>query len=408
MEVEYAVTCRVGRSAFGGGLVVCLLIGTLAAVGCGPSSAAECRSDGECDDGEQCLNGGGVLFGTGGRCISLDAADGSDASDVGPDPGDVRDGRSTDEVCGEETGCSSDSCERGGCAEPSCSDGRRNQDETDVDCGGGCPGCEDGAECRTHSDCRSKRCTSVGVCAPASCEDGIGNRDETDVDCGGPNCPACDVSESCEQDRDCSTGNCKDGTCKPACDDGQQNQKETDTDCGGPNCGACAAGKTCEADTDCASGWCDQVVCTVRIDGELTADDPGSWSNGEFAGSCDGYEGANRQYYRRVYADVDLSNDGRHRNGIYKIKPPGASRAYKAYCQMLKYNVRGGWTLVAVSADDGNATWTWKDRALLTSRDTSTFGDPADRSADYKGDAFHDLGFEDAMFVYRDGNGNER
>ena len=47
----------------------------------------------------------------------------------------------------------------------SCDDGVKNQDETDVDCGGVCDACP-------------------------TCSDGILNQDEIDVDCGGI-CPAC-------------------------------------------------------------------------------------------------------------------------------------------------------------------------------------------------------------------------
>src|SRR3989338_279140 len=46
-------------------------------------------------------------------------------------------------------------------AEASCFDGIRNQDETDVDCGGQCQAC-------------------------ATCSDGIRNQGETAIDCGGP------------------------------------------------------------------------------------------------------------------------------------------------------------------------------------------------------------------------------
>lgn len=49
------------------------------------------------------------------------------------------------------------------CAAPTCSDGRRNGDETDVDCGGRCGACGDDAACAAHGDCDSKLC-GAGVC----------------------------------------------------------------------------------------------------------------------------------------------------------------------------------------------------------------------------------------------------
>ena len=48
---------------------------------------------------------------------------------------------------------------------PSCSDGRQNQDETGIDCGGPCDACP-------------------------TCSDGVQNQGEADIDCGGP-CDAC-------------------------------------------------------------------------------------------------------------------------------------------------------------------------------------------------------------------------
>jgi hypothetical protein len=54
------------------------------------------------------------------------------------------------------------------CAAPTCSDGRRNGRETDIDCGGACPACGDDAACAAHGDCDSKLCG--GVCKRlASC-----------------------------------------------------------------------------------------------------------------------------------------------------------------------------------------------------------------------------------------------
>ena len=47
--------------------------------------------------------------------------------------------------------------------QPSCSDGIKNQDETDIDCGGVCLGCIDGKNCVQDSDCQSKYCKG-GLC----------------------------------------------------------------------------------------------------------------------------------------------------------------------------------------------------------------------------------------------------
>jgi hypothetical protein len=75
---------------------------------------------------------------------------------------------------------------------PSCTDGIRNGDEADVDCGGaGCSPCPTSSRCTDDSDCATDHCAE-GVCLDSTCDDGIRNGDEEGVDCGGTSgCPAC-------------------------------------------------------------------------------------------------------------------------------------------------------------------------------------------------------------------------
>lgn len=101
-------------------------------------------------------------------------------------------------------------------ANPTCSDGVQNGDETGVDCGGAtcpaCPTCSDGVQNgdETGVDCGGSSCPSCSTCS-----DGVQNGDETGVDCGGTTCPAC-----------------------ATCSDGIQNGTETGVDCGG-SCAIC-------------------------------------------------------------------------------------------------------------------------------------------------------------------------
>ena len=55
------------------------------------------------------------------------------------------------------------------CAQPTCTDGIQNGDETDVDCGG----------------------STCDPCPEPTCTDGKQNGAETGIDCGGPDCPEC-------------------------------------------------------------------------------------------------------------------------------------------------------------------------------------------------------------------------
>lgn len=143
-----------------------------------------------------------------------------------------------------------------------CSNGRRDGDETDIDCGGTiCVECSPGQGCLVASDCTSQVCSSSGVCAEPTCLDEATNGQETDTDCGGPDCPACQPSESCIRNEDCTSLICTSRLCaEPSCEDTVPNGEETDTDCGGPACPPCDIGELCVADRDCDLSVC-EVTC---------------------------------------------------------------------------------------------------------------------------------------------------
>jgi hypothetical protein len=154
-------------------------------------------------------------------------------------------------------------CARGGpcvkqqCMASTCADGKRDGDETDVDCGGGCGPCVDGRVCAVDQDCASDDCDALErVCLPASCIDQKRDGDETDVDCGGTVCAGCYIGLKCLLDRDCATGKCgPTGQCGGnACADRRQDGAESDIDCGGIDCPPCRVGQMCVSSFDCASG----------------------------------------------------------------------------------------------------------------------------------------------------------
>lgn len=166
---------------------------------------------------------------------------------------------------------------------PTCQDGVRNGNETDVDCGGTCRVCAVGLACSMNTDCASSMCVA-GVCAvpdsstgpgtqdagssspeaaPApSCLDGVRNGFETDVDCGGVDCPNCGPGRSCQVPADCVTSVCfPSHVCGTAeCTDGMQNGLETDVDCGG-SCAPCGVGRACLVGLDCTSSVCVAQTC---------------------------------------------------------------------------------------------------------------------------------------------------
>lgn len=89
----------------------------------------------------------------------------------------------------------------------SCNDNIKNQDETDVDCGGSCDKCPGGKSCLVDSDCESDYCNPDNKCSAPSCNDGWRNGNETDVDCG-ESCGLCPNSAHCLTDSDCESNYC--------------------------------------------------------------------------------------------------------------------------------------------------------------------------------------------------------
>ncbi len=69
--------------------------------------------------------------------------------------------------------------------------------------------CEIGEECEGDENCLSGFCHPDDmVCAEPSCDDGFKSGQQTDVDCGGPNCDPCDMGMSCDHHSDCESGFC--------------------------------------------------------------------------------------------------------------------------------------------------------------------------------------------------------
>lgn len=179
--------------------------------------------------------------------------------------------------------------------EPSCNNSIKDANETDIDCGGVCPPCDDGMDCLVNSDCKSGYCED-GICKSASCFDGVKNGYETDIDCGGFYCDPCDIGKDCETDYDCLSGYCNpDGQCDvPSCTDQVKNGNETDIDCGG-NCPTCPNNSSCVVDADCESGNCEYGICVGEED-EDGDGIPDWWEDRYCEGDCDPY--------------ADLDNDG--------------------------------------------------------------------------------------------------
>ncbi|XXT16713.1 SUMF1/EgtB/PvdO family nonheme iron enzyme [Sorangium sp. So ce429] len=144
----------------------------------------------------------------------------------------------------------------------SCSNGVKDSNESDLDCGGGCAPCRVGQACADGTDCDSLSCVG-GRCLGPSCSDGVKNGDETDTDCGAL-CAGCAPGDGCARSTDCRELVCAEQIClASSCSDGVKNGRETDIDCGGPECSTrCPAGQRCGVGTDCATSICNSTSRT--------------------------------------------------------------------------------------------------------------------------------------------------
>lgn len=115
--------------------------------------------------------------------------------------------------------------------------------------------------------------TNGASCVAPTCSDGVKNQGETDTDCGGAACGAtCAPTKVCAADTDCSGlgASCSGGVCRN-CADGVTNGAETGLDCGG-QCGAtCGGGLACNSSADCATSGCTSGLCNLGLTGELCA-----------------------------------------------------------------------------------------------------------------------------------------
>ncbi len=167
-------------------------------------------------------------------------------------------------------------CGSAGSIDTSCDDGARNGDETDVDCGGSCAPCPDGAGCAEDSDCRSGFC-DAGTCTasqddlcpddPDKTDPGVCGCGTADDDSDGDGDGTADCNDGCPADPDktdsgvCGCGVADDdsdgdGTadCEDGCPADPAKTAPGDCGCGAPEQPGCAADRVIDhGDTDLAA-----------------------------------------------------------------------------------------------------------------------------------------------------------
>ncbi|HKO51074.1 MAG TPA: hypothetical protein VJV79_25370 [Polyangiaceae bacterium] len=184
----------------------------------------------------------------------------------------------TNAKCTTNSDCGTQYCKNKFCTEPTCTDGVRNQDETEIDCGGSCKPCDIGAKCTDNDDCDGQYCVD-DKCAD-HCTSGVKESDETDKDCGGATCEKCADTLKCSAADDCQSLVCSNQKCSvPTCSDEVLNQDESDLDCGGACSGkgkACPVNARCNSEADCESWICSKAgkcVADILVAPENVLDD---------------------------------------------------------------------------------------------------------------------------------------
>ncbi|MCL2778335.1 MAG: hypothetical protein FWD73_10050 [Polyangiaceae bacterium] len=260
-----------------------LLITTaLILVGCSSSSGTDDSSPGD-NNGTM---GSDTGAGSDGNVNDGDSGDSSVAPTRCAEPP-CEDGT----ACEQNSDCVSQHCNKAQCVAASCTDGVKDGDETDVDCGGSCSPCAMSQKCATNADCSDGVCVDMQCAAPTA-DDEVQNGNETDVDCGSSgdgtdtHAPACDVGKKCNDGSDCTSLSCTGGVCvAPTCNDQVKNGDETAVDCGG-SCGGCVAGQACKSKDDCADGVCTNSKCAAATCNDKVKN--GDETDTDCGGSCGG------------------------------------------------------------------------------------------------------------------------
>ena len=168
----------------------------------------------------------------------------------------------------------------------SCTDAVKNQDETDVDCGGVCvqqgKKCADAKLCSADADCQSNLCTGgkcvlqpcygqadgtkcpTGVCRKRTMFAPCAQMQDVQTKCPPPieiyECIGCIADSDCPSAQKCINSQCSQVVSNS---NGIRDGTETDIDCGGTSGIKCTDNKICINMDDCQSGICLNRICQV-------------------------------------------------------------------------------------------------------------------------------------------------
>ncbi len=399
----------------------------------------------ECDDGNTCTTKDSCVKG---NCVGL--------GDITCDDGNA----CTTDSCESDDGCThiftagpcddgdictlKDTCINGACAPGltlECNDGNPCTDDTCAQ-DKGCTFTANQDACNDNNACTEGDVCQGGVCSfqeTVQCDDGnICTDDTCDKEKGCvtvANSASCSDGNACTVDDTCSEGACGPGTKELACDDGQFcNGTETcdpDAGCvkGQPpvvDDGVACTTDICDEEGDAIVGIADDNNCGIPADAlcvtalcdtkegcklETTPNccgnnitepgedcDDGNLLDGDGCSPTCTQPLGSESHPAITCCEILIAGDSVG-NGLYWLQPTPDAPKFQAHCDMERDD--GGWTLIAVSAVDGQDTWTYTNRHFWDI-DTKTFGSVEDLGKDFKSPAYHTTPFKDIMFVHTD------
>jgi hypothetical protein len=107
--------------------------------------------------------------------------------------------------------------------------------------------------------------TAATAIDPVTASDGLRDADESDVDCGGSITPKCGAGAACYVDLNCASGVCASGVCAPIEGETEAGVPSTEPDCTITN--TCATGGTSNPNPGCNQGASsDPTLCPSEGD----------------------------------------------------------------------------------------------------------------------------------------------